>query len=355
MDGKQFFLRDIWYFALSGHQLKPGRMVAKTLLGEPIVFARDRNGTVFALQDICPHRAIPLSCGRFDGSEVECCYHGWRFNGEGQCTAIPSLVEGQTLDFSRFRVRSYPVREVQGNIWIFMPADRKSPSVAWEALRDRVPEIPQVPGVGDRPADMVETIPFPCYLDHAVVGLMDPAHGPFVHRVWWWRSKGALFEKSKAFEPLPYGFSMRRHRLLKTSLGYRLLGKHPEVQIDFHLPGVRIEQVVTDRHILCNLTTVTPLTEKETEVNTMFYTTVPWFRPLVPIVRQFTRAFFNQDRDVVVKQQIGLQHHPTLMLIDDADRQARWYGQLKAAYARAIEEGVPFVNPIESRVLRWRS
>ncbi|MBV8884404.1 MAG: aromatic ring-hydroxylating dioxygenase subunit alpha, partial [Chroococcidiopsidaceae cyanobacterium CP_BM_RX_35] len=195
---QNFFLRNLWYYALPGGRLKPGAMVAKTLLGEPVLLARSRTGEVFALRNICPHRAVPLTCGRFDGNEVECCYHGWRFDSTGQCTAIPSLVQGQDLDLSRFRVKQYPVREVQGNIWIYMAADNASqPNM----------DIPLVPYFGgDCSYQLVETVHFPCYVDHAVVGLMDPAHGPFVHRAWWWRSGGkTLFEKAKSFEPLPYG------------------------------------------------------------------------------------------------------------------------------------------------------
>src|SRR5205807_4739569 len=71
-------LREAWYYALPGHRLAAGAMLAKTLLGEPVLIGRDAAGAVFALRDLCPHRGVPLSCGSFDGKAVECCYHGWR-------------------------------------------------------------------------------------------------------------------------------------------------------------------------------------------------------------------------------------------------------------------------------------
>ena len=106
------FLRDLWYFAVPGTRLARGRMLAKTMLGEPLLIGRDEAGGVFALRDICPHRGIPLTCGSFDGREVECCYHGWRFDTGGHCTAIPALVPGQAFTPDRIRVCSYPVRDV---------------------------------------------------------------------------------------------------------------------------------------------------------------------------------------------------------------------------------------------------
>lgn len=322
--------------------------MAKTLLGEPVLLARSSAGKVFALRDICPHRAVPLTDGRFDGHDIECCYHGWRFDPTGRCTAIPSLVEGQDLDFSRFRVKQYPVREVQGNIWIYMAADDKA---------DTPPpamDIPLVPHFGDRRYKLIETARFPCFVDHAVVGLMDPTHSPFVHSAWWWRAEPSLVEEVKIFDPSPYGFTMRRHKIVNVPRIYGLLGGVPETEISFRLPGVRIEQLTTDRHTVCNLTAMTPISETETEVTTMLYWDISWLMAIKPLLQFLTGVFLNQDGAIVAKQQAGLKHDPSLMLIKDADTQARWYYQLKAEFARATIEKRPFVNPVKEQVLRWR-
>src|ERR1700758_1116685 len=114
------FLRDTWWFAALGSALKPGDLKRYEILGEPVMLGRTRKGEVFALRDICPHRAAPLSAGRLvsdakaGGEAVECCYHGWRFGTDGVCSAIPSLVEGQPYEAERVKVRAYPVRESQG-------------------------------------------------------------------------------------------------------------------------------------------------------------------------------------------------------------------------------------------------
>jgi phenylpropionate dioxygenase-like ring-hydroxylating dioxygenase large terminal subunit len=55
-----YLLRNIWYHAMPSQALKPGKMVAKTLLNEPILLGRTREGQAFAIRDICPHRAVPL-------------------------------------------------------------------------------------------------------------------------------------------------------------------------------------------------------------------------------------------------------------------------------------------------------
>ncbi|MEM6423439.1 MAG: Rieske (2Fe-2S) protein, partial [Pseudomonadota bacterium] len=115
------FVRGVWYVAMAASDLVPGTMKGRTLLGEPILFARRTDGSVFALRDLCPHRGIPLRFGRFDGDTVHCGYHGWQFDGRGQCVAIPSLTEGQDADIGRIRTNAYRCAEQQGLIWIFLP------------------------------------------------------------------------------------------------------------------------------------------------------------------------------------------------------------------------------------------
>jgi len=338
-------LREAWYYAAPGRMVGPGRLIARTMLGEPLVIGRDRAGVVFALRDICPHRGMPLSFGSFDGSEVECCYHGWRFATDGHCTAIPSLVEGQAFDLARILVARYAAREVQGNIWVFFGSDP-----------DAAPDIPVLDGFAESAApQLVETMRFEVAIDHAVVGLMDPAHGPFVHGAWWWRSRRSVHAKEKAFAASPWGFSMSRHAPSSNSRAYRLLGGSPETEIAFRLPSVRIEQIRAGRYAVANLTALTPIDDKTTEVNHCTYWTAPWLSLLKPVLRPYVRAFLRQDRDIMRRQQQGLRLAPLLALIDDADTQARWYYRLKEEYRRARAEGRPFANPVAPRTLRWRS
>src|ERR1700751_596627 len=116
-------LREAWYYALPSRRVRRRAVVAKLMLREPIMIGRDQAGVPFALRDLCPHRGMPLSAGHFDGREIECCYHGWRFDTRGRCTLIPSLVPGQSFRPGHIRTRLYPAREIQGNIWVFFGED----------------------------------------------------------------------------------------------------------------------------------------------------------------------------------------------------------------------------------------
>ena len=359
LDGTTPLLRNFWYLALAGRDLKAGRMTGLRLLGESLLLGRTKDGGVFALRDICPHRGIPLRHGSFDGREVACCYHGWRFAPDGRCTAIPSLVEGQDFDVSQVRVPAYPCREVQGNIWVFMPEaeNGEAPSnTASGGANGALPEVPQVPGPADAVPQVTLSRLFPCHADHAAFGLMDPTHAAFVHTSWWWKRKaGQLRNKEKHFEPAPLGWRMARHRLPPENRAYKLLGDHVTTEITYSLPGIRVEAIEGERHSAVALTAITPIDEDSTQVHQSLYCTADWVKPFRPLGKLLAGIFLDQDLDMVIKQKEGLEQKPKLMLVDDADTQAKWFHRVKIEWLRAAEQGRPFETPIKGRTLRWRS
>src|SRR5262245_2304788 len=101
-----------WYRAIESGALTRNRLHKALLLETPLVLGRDNRGKPFALRDACPHRGMPLSCGQFDGQQIECSYHGWKFDAHsGQCQLIPSLTSDQDLKFDRIYAGAYACEE----------------------------------------------------------------------------------------------------------------------------------------------------------------------------------------------------------------------------------------------------
>ncbi|HEX3886860.1 MAG TPA: aromatic ring-hydroxylating dioxygenase subunit alpha [Phenylobacterium sp.] len=349
----QGFLTDIWYFAALSSDLKPGKLARHELLGEPVLLGRSQEGELFALRDICPHRAAPLSAGKFHRetsgeTTVECPYHGWRFRADGACAAIPSLVDDQAMDVSRIRVRRYPIAESQGLVFVWVSSDPRG-------LAEPTEPPPVFEGVVGGGPKLVDRMDFEAHIDHAVVGLMDPAHGPYVHQQWWWRSRQSQHEKAKRFEPRDAGFAMVRHEPSKNSRAYAILGGEPLTEITFRIPGMRWEHVTVGKRQVLSLTCLTPLNDKATRITQIVWSDHPAFVFLKPFIAAGARVFLRQDGDMVNLQNQGLKYDPSLLWIDDADRQAKWYQQLKREWTASRREGRPFRNPVEAMTLRWRS
>ena len=121
------------------------------------------------------------------------------------------------------------------------------------------------------------------------------------------------------------------------------------------MPGLRIEETHGDRHSVVGLTAITPVTDETTEVHHIFWVSARWAALFVPIIRPFMHIFLGQDREVAALQHEGLVHRPRLMLINDADTQARWWMRVKDEWIAAQAQGRAFVNPLEPKTLRWRS
>jgi phenylpropionate dioxygenase-like ring-hydroxylating dioxygenase large terminal subunit len=349
-------LWEFWYPALRSDQLGAHKLRRAILLDVPLVLGRAAAGKPFALLDVCPHRAYPLSFGQFDGRAVECAYHGWQFDAHtGQCVHIPSLMPDSKLKCERIQVGSFPCEERDGLIWTYManPEGR--------AITDTLPPAPELPKFSDRYKTAHLWADLPCNVDQAIIGLMDPAHGPFVHQAWWWRTRHSIRDKAKQFEPIPNGFRMSPHAPSANSAPYKILkfitGEPATTMIDFVLPNMRFEQIRAGRYWLCSRTTVTPVRADFCRLDFVAaWNILPWFPIVSFILHVLGPRFIRQDTEVIKKQSLGLQYSDRMMLVDDADRQARWYFELKAACAESRRTGEPMRHPMSGPVtLRWRS
>jgi phenylpropionate dioxygenase-like ring-hydroxylating dioxygenase large terminal subunit len=362
-----------WYPALRAGELRRGKTRTALLLGVPLLLGRKNDGRVFAMRDLCPHRGIPLSAGWFDGERVTCKYHGWEFEPcSGQCHAIPSLTDADTLDATKIYAGAYACEERDGYAWVYLPSvgtglrgRRADPThddqTVMNGAQGSTP-VPEVPKFSARYRTAHISAELPCNVDHGIIGLMDPAHGPFVHQSWWWRRKGSIHAKEKTFEPLRddenggrnAGFRMAAHAPSRNSLPYRLLGAHGPVTttIDFVLPNRRYETIRSGERWFSSLTTVTPVTPSTCRIDVCAaWNVLAWVPFFTPVLRSFGGIFLRQDQETMIEQARGLRYGPALMLIDDADKPAKWYFALKQARLRGTGEH-PMAGPVK---LHWRS
>jgi phenylpropionate dioxygenase-like ring-hydroxylating dioxygenase large terminal subunit len=355
------FLWDFWYPALRSTEIVGERLATAMLLEVPLVLGRTSEGKAFAMRDSCPHRGIPLSYGRFDGKTVECSYHGWRFEAcSGQCVEIPSLSSQDKLKVDRVFAGHCPCEERDGYVWVYMSSrDRRAAdSAAASRLPEAVPAAPELATFSEKYKNTHLACDLPSHVDHGIIGLMDPAHGPFVHQSWFWRSRGSIHEKQKQFEPIPNGFRMSPHSPSSNSLPYQLLkrmtGEPVTTTIDFILPNVRLEEIHSGKLWFSSRATITPVRRDLCRID--FVAAWNLFFLPVPVFRMFGKTFLHQDQETMIQQAEGLKHNPHLMLIDDADRPAKWYFALKANLLESRRTGAPMTHPMSGPVtLRWRS
>lgn len=167
--GSQGYIHDCWYVA--GRSEDFGRDLSpSTVLGEEIVIFRDTKGMAIALEDACPHRKLPLSRGTVEGDTVVCGYHGLTFDCQGECVSAPTQLDNPPR---RAAVKSYPVEDRWGFLWIWMGDPDK-------AEKDAIINIPNFdnPQWGKTPKGAMS---MECHYLYIIDNLLDPSHVAWVH------------------------------------------------------------------------------------------------------------------------------------------------------------------------------
>ena len=162
------FLRNAWYIAAWDRELTDSPM-GVTMLGEKIVLYRKMDKTAAALEDACPHRKLPLSLGRIKGDHIECGYHGLTFDCSGKCVKVP----GSAHIPKTAVVRSYPVEERYGLLWIWMgEAEKADPQTIFAVEHWGDPSWGQNAG---------DAMTIECNYLYMTDNLLDPSHVAWVH------------------------------------------------------------------------------------------------------------------------------------------------------------------------------
>jgi hypothetical protein len=147
---------------------------------------------------------------------------------------------------------------------------------------------------------------------------------------------------------------MTRHKPSENSKGYSVLKGESSTEITFEIPGNRFEHIrIGEKNEVISITCLTPLNENSTELNHIFYSSLPATRWLWWPLKRLGKKFIGQDLDVFVKLGEGLKSNPTLMLIGEPDAQAKWYYEIKRLWQKAQQDNSPFQNPVSEQTLRW--
>ncbi len=161
------FPQDQWYVAAWSSEIGSD-LVSRTICGEPVVLYRTSSSGLVALADRCVHRRYPLSLGTLVGDDLQCGYHGFTYDCSGRCVSVP----GQDRVPRTARVRSYPVVERSGWVWIFVGDPERAAGVA-------VPDTHWLDAPGWTAIGDVARIE--CRYSLLVDNLLDLSHETYLH------------------------------------------------------------------------------------------------------------------------------------------------------------------------------
>jgi len=245
-----------WYVVAHSREVSPKRLVSKKVLGKPLVLFRDAKGQAMVWLDQCPHRNVALSEGRLIAGQVECGYHGWRFDTSGSCVRVPGLPEGEEPP-SRCVTR-FPVKEQQGFVWVWLDLTKEPEGEPFHfEYADRsdyftVRKSLETPGTVRMVAENALDVPHTAFL-HAGLFRKDRSRRPIQCEVRVWQDRAECHYRG---EPRPSGVA-----------GWLLSPSGGQVEhVDrFFLPSVvQVEyKIGTESHLQLN-GALTPIDEEST-------------------------------------------------------------------------------------------
>ncbi|MFF7705698.1 Rieske 2Fe-2S domain-containing protein [Streptomyces lydicus] len=164
------WMRLYWQPVALTEELAGSRPVVNVrLLGEDLVLFRGEDDSLGLIDRRCPHRGADLALGRLEDGGLRCYFHGWLFDGSGDCLETPAEPVGSKLA-SKVRTKSYPVRECNGIVWGYLGPGQP----------------PDLPALDCFLAPEEYTFAFKGFLDcnwlQALEVGIDPAHASYLHR-----------------------------------------------------------------------------------------------------------------------------------------------------------------------------
>jgi 5,5'-dehydrodivanillate O-demethylase len=160
------YLRRFWQPIFHSHDLPVGRALPLKALNEEFTIYRGQSGTPYVIASRCAHRTAPLYAGWVQGDELRCFYHGWKFDGAGNCTQQPA----ERPPFcDQVKVAAYPTREYIGLIFAYFGGGEP-------------PEFPRYPAFeGDDIVLTYDSYERQCSFFNNLENVGDFAHIPFTH------------------------------------------------------------------------------------------------------------------------------------------------------------------------------
>jgi phenylpropionate dioxygenase-like ring-hydroxylating dioxygenase large terminal subunit len=304
---------DHWYAVAWSDELLVGKTLARRFAGDPIVLYRGKSGRVFALEDRCAHRQVPLHLGVVNGEELKCHYHGWAYDCSGKCVDVPYLGKDRLPN----GVKSYPAREIDGLIFVF-PGD---PSLAEG-------RAPKTLGSSQRKDYKTRRLnrEVDCHYTFMHENLFDMNH-QFMHRKNMGSIKAQCLSRNHGdnWAQVEYSFSRTGGR---SSMGEKVIvnlarsrsedskkdfGDHMRIRTDYPNQSLKVwigrDIKVTDDPVLDVWLNYTPLDAEQRTNRTYGYLSVkkPPIPGLIhavwPAVTWFTERIFAEDKDIVEHEQ----------------------------------------------------
>ncbi|MFN4151542.1 MAG: Rieske 2Fe-2S domain-containing protein [Candidatus Sericytochromatia bacterium] len=289
-----------WYIASYSKELKINKTLEVKILNNSIVLFRDEIGIASAISNICSHRNAPLSDGKVCKGKVQCPYHGWEFNKNGNCTHIPSILDQNNIPSST-KIKNYKVIEQDDYIWIW--------------IGDREPKAEETPLKLELFSNYQRKLS--AYLDNSVENcienFMDPTHTGYIHGGLFRNSASHLTEATIKEVDDGIKVTVKEESKGDSILAKLIIGEdNGQIHEDyFILPSlVKVTYLIGKRFRIRSYHFFTPIEDFKTRIFVHVTLDFKILNPIMMLVVGIVgRILLKQDKDILSKQAKIIKEH----------------------------------------------
>jgi len=268
---------DVWTPVTYSGQLRAERPMKVTVAGTALVLFRDERGAPAALIDRCPHRGVALSLGRIQRGCLQCPFHGWTFNRDGDCVRVPWNPDAKRTGLGATPV---PARELGGHVWVHtsvgvQPPDEPTLHASLTARDIRLTGIEMI---------------WNTHWTRVMENMLDWPHLPFVHRATIGKGLVDLVDEAMdtVIEDHPWGWRVRNV----------LHGLNRPGMLDFRWPNQMNLHIPLKKRSLTLAVTCVPVDSHRTRLLLIAARDFARWPPLDYFFNRTNRRIANEDRAI---------------------------------------------------------
>jgi phenylpropionate dioxygenase-like ring-hydroxylating dioxygenase large terminal subunit len=256
---RQPVFKRFWYPIIPISQLEDAPQ-SFILLGEKLVLWLDSDGNPIAARDRCCHRSAQLSLGTVKEGNIACAYHGWEFDGTGNCLKVPQITDKAQIP-KTYKIKTYQCQEKYGYAWVCL-ADKP------------LKEIPQIPEASQENYRLIPEFyeTWNCAGLRVMENEMDLAHPTYVHTTTFGSMEHPIPDEMD-IQDTDYGIKVKAKlgvvnpELQQKNLKMEAEQTHRTLDIDWFMPFtcvLRINYANGLTHIVVN--TATPINDSSSQI-----------------------------------------------------------------------------------------
>jgi len=283
-----------WYIILETKELTRKRPLKVKRLNRDFVLWRNETGKIICMDDRCCHRGASLSCGQILNGKLECPFHGFIYNENGEVESIPANGRNNPVP-KTMKVTSYQTYEAYGFIWL------------WWGDTDKTENEPFF-------FKELKDFSYSSYKDHwnvhysrAIENQLDVVHLPFVHRTTIGRGNKTLVNgpvvKREGKLITFYVNNAKDDGKTKPLKPDEINDYQTFFHLQFHFPNIW-QNFISDK--IRALAAFVPVDEENTVIYIRYYQKmikIPVLRELMNYIGKITSIIIlKQDKRVVITQ-----------------------------------------------------